>query len=143
MNTGATAALLAVDLGLKLGLAFFAQDGRLLACRSQNLGTRERLRRDRILRERRPQPVGCRGRPQFESGAPSRVSGHSRELSAPSAGEQVFHSARTIHALKEAAQVRHRVAVWSGVVAKGPWRHDAAEAVALGYWAVCSGLGDD
>lgn len=42
-NDGAS--LVAVDLGLKTGLAVYAADGRLVAYRSQNYGTRERLRR--------------------------------------------------------------------------------------------------
>ena len=37
--------LLAVDLGLKTGLALFAGDGRLLWYRSHNYGTTERLKR--------------------------------------------------------------------------------------------------
>ena len=37
--------LLAVDLGVKTGLALYGQDGRLLWYRSQNFGTAERLRR--------------------------------------------------------------------------------------------------
>jgi hypothetical protein len=39
------AVLLAVDLGVKTGLALYGQDGRLLWYRSQNFGTAERLRR--------------------------------------------------------------------------------------------------
>src|SRR4051794_22619685 len=37
--------LLAVDLGLRTGLALYGQDGRLLWCRSQHYGTRAALRR--------------------------------------------------------------------------------------------------
>ncbi len=37
--------LLAVDLGLRTGLALYGRDGRLVSYRSQNLGTRARLRR--------------------------------------------------------------------------------------------------
>ncbi len=40
------AVLLAVDLGVKTGLALYGQDGRLLWYRSQNFGTAERLRRE-------------------------------------------------------------------------------------------------
>ncbi len=39
------ATLLAVDLGVKTGLALYDQDGRLLWYRSHNFGTAERLRR--------------------------------------------------------------------------------------------------
>jgi hypothetical protein len=38
-------ALLAVDLGLKTGLAYYGGDGRLLWYRSHNLGNRQRLKR--------------------------------------------------------------------------------------------------
>jgi len=37
--------LLAVDLGLKTGLALYGEDGRLIWYRSHNFGTTERLRR--------------------------------------------------------------------------------------------------
>jgi hypothetical protein len=37
--------LLAVDLGLRLGIAVYGPDGKLRWCRSHNVGSRERLRR--------------------------------------------------------------------------------------------------
>ena len=40
----AVPALLAVDLGLRTGFAAYARDGRLVWARSQNLGTRGRLK---------------------------------------------------------------------------------------------------
>ena len=37
--------LLAIDIGVKTGLALYGHDGRLLWYRSQNFGTAQRLRR--------------------------------------------------------------------------------------------------
>ncbi|GMU20386.1 MAG: hypothetical protein AMXMBFR13_04830 [Phycisphaerae bacterium] len=137
--------LLAVDLGLRTGLALFGQDGRLIWYRSQNFGTTPRLRRGvhAILRDL-PELEWL----VLEGGGPiadvwEREAARSlvgiRRISAEEwrgrlllqlqqrTGPQAKHSAD---------ELARRVIDWSSAARPTSLRHDAAEAILLGLWAV-------
>ena len=138
--------LLAVDLGLRTGLALYGRDGRLVSYRSQNLGTRARLRKaaGSVLHDHRDVE-----RLVLEGG------GDIAEIW-QRAGERAGLVVRTVDAgtwrrrlllsreqrsgadAKQAADGLARAIIeWSGAPRpKGALRHDAAEAVAVGLWGV-------
>ena len=138
--------LLAVDLGLRTGLAVYGRDGRLVSYRSQNLGTRARLRRaaggvladhdglERVVLE------GGGDIADLWKRAADRAGVYARVIDA-----EVWRRAlllardqRTGADAKSAADGLARAVIeWSGAPRpKGPLRHDAAEAVAVGLWGV-------
>jgi hypothetical protein len=139
-------ALLAVDLGLRTGLAFFARDGRLVGYRSQNLGTRERLRRAAAtLLAAHP----ALERLALEGSGPLaelwRHAGERRGLAVRVLDAETWRRAllvprerRTgVDAKHHADALARAVIAWSGARApKGPLRHDAAEAIGAGLYAV-------
>ncbi len=138
--------LLAVDLGLRTGLALFGADGRLRAYHSQNFGARERLRR------------GAHGVLRAHDGLTHLVLEGGGDIAAlwQREGEKRGLSVWTIHAerwrqalllpreqrsaadAKAAADgLARAVIAWSGAPApKGGLRHDAAEAIGAGLWGV-------
>ena len=138
-------ALLAVDLGLKTGLAYFGGDGRLVWYRSHNLGNRQRLRRAAYgLLNEHPGVTHL----AVEGGGPLvepwkkeaerrglqflRVDAETwrREILTPS--EMRLPSAK----LKVRSDQLARAAItWSGAPQPTSLRHDAAEAVLLGLYA--------
>ena len=138
-------ALLAVDLGVRTGLAFYGADGRLQAYRSQNLGSRARLKRaaHTLLREH-PQL----DRLVLEGGGPLaelwKAAGARRGLRVRVMDAGVWRRGlllprdrRTGAGAKEAADgLARRVIAWSGAPnPKGALKHDAAEAICVGLWA--------
>ncbi|WP_461208502.1 hypothetical protein [Desulfocurvus sp. DL9XJH121] len=137
--------LLAVDLGLRTGLALYGRDGRLVWYRSQNYGSPARLKRAAhgVLH----------GLPQLEAlvleGGGDLADIWARE------GERRGLTVLAIHAgaWREAllppreqtsgARAKHfadgaarRVIAWSGAPRPTSLRHDAAEAILVGLWAV-------
>ena len=139
-------ALLAVDLGLRTGLAAFARDGRALWARSQNLGTRTRLRAaagavldalpgvERVVLE----GGGDLARLWAASPAAPRPRRARRRCRHVAAGPAAAPRPALGADAKAAADgLARAVLAWSGAPApEGPLRHDAAEAVAVGLWAV-------
>ena len=138
-------ALLAVDLGLKTGLAYYGGDGRLVWYRSHNLGSRQRLKRAAygLLSEHSSVTHLA-----VEGGGPLvepwkkeaerrglrflRVDAETwrKELLTPS--ERRLPSAK----LKIRADQLARAAItWSDAPQPTSLRHDAAEAVLLGLYA--------
>jgi hypothetical protein len=137
--------LLAVDLGLRTGLALYAETGKLLWYRSKNFGSRDRLRRgvpgilaeipdlgwlvlegDRALadiweREVRGLDVSVQ-----------RVAAEEwrRKLLYPR--EQTSGP----KAKQSADDLARRIIEWSGAPRPTSLRHDAAEAIVLGLWGV-------
>jgi hypothetical protein len=139
-------ALLAVDLGLRTGLAYFGRDGRLLAYRSQNYGNRQRLRRGAasLLSE-----ASGLERLVLEGGGDLaevwKKEGERRGLAVRVVDADTWRRAlllpreqRNGVQAKEAADgLARAVIAWSGApTPKGPLRHDAAEAVGAGLWGV-------
>jgi len=137
--------LLAVDLGLRTGLALYAETGRLLWYRSKNFGSRDRLRRgvhgvlaeipelawlvlegDRALaeiweRETRGRDVSVRrvGAEEWRG----RLLYPRERSSGPKAKQSADEMAR-------------KIIEWSGAPRPTSLRHDAAEAIVLGLWGV-------
>ena len=142
----AVPALLAVDLGLRTGLAAFSRDGRVVWVRSQNLGSRTRLRAAAAS--------VLDGLPGVErlvlegGGDLARLwaaVGEKRGLAVRVVDAQTWRRVlllpreqRSGADAKHAADALARAVIaWSGAPApKGPLRHDAAEAVAVGLWGV-------
>ena len=142
-NTG-MASLLAVDVGLRTGLACYGQDGRLCWYRSHNFGARARLKRaiPSILHE---QPdlawLVVEGGTYAELwSGPATKAGIGvirmgaerwrRELLL--AREQRSGAAAKTHA----DALARRVITWSAAPAPTSLRHDAAEAILIGLWGV-------
>jgi len=137
--------LLAVDLGLRTGLALYGQSGRLIWYRSKNFGSRDRLRRganavlvgiqdlawlvlegDRALaeiweRETKGREVSVR-----------RVSAEEWR------GKLLYPREQSSgpRAKQSADDLARKIIEWSGAPRPTSLRHDAAEAIALGLWGV-------
>ena len=139
-------ALLAVDLGLRTGFAFYTRDGRLVAYRSQNLGSRARLKKA---------AYGMLGRhPTLErlvlegGGDLAEVwvrEGERRDLRVRVIGAERWRRPLLLpreqrhgtDAKAAADGLARAVIAWSGAkTPTGALRHDVAEAIAVGLWAV-------
>jgi hypothetical protein len=139
------ASLLAVDLGLRTGLALYGDDGRLRWYRSQNFGTAGRLRRA---------AHGLLGQLPDVARVVVEGGGHLADIWEKEAarrgiarvriGAEVWREnlllprdrrsgAQAKHRADEAAR---RVITWSGAARPTALRHDAAEAVLIGLWGV-------
>jgi len=138
-------ALLAVDLGLRTGLALYGRDGRLISYRSRNFGTAARLRRrvysllDELPRLRRI---------VLEGGGPlAKIWEHEaqrreiivRQISAETWRRRFFYPRQQRNgpqAKLNAADMARRVIEWSDAPRPTSLRHDAAEAILIGLWGV-------
>lgn len=137
--------LLAVDLGLRTGLALYADSGRLLWYRSHNLGSSTRLRRavhgllntlpglawlvvegGGGLAEIWEKEAGKRGVATIRIPA-ERWRERLLLVREQRTGKQAKHSADDL---------ARRVIGWSGAARPTSLRHDAAEAVLIGLWGV-------
>ena len=137
--------LLAVDLGLKTGLALYGADGRLLWYRSHNLGTTERLRRAAhgIMKEL-PELAAL----VIEGGGNLAVvwekEAAQRGIPTCLIGSEVWRELFLFprerrsgpEAKKHACEFARKVVDWSGAPRPSSLRHDAAEAVLIGLWGV-------
>ena len=137
-------ALLAVDVGVRTGLALYGADGRLRWYRSQNLGSIARLRRAA------PQFITDNGATVViaEGGGPvadvwesacERLGVEHLRVSAERWRAELLlaRDQRTGEAAKRTADiVARRVIEWSGAPRPTSLRHDAAEAILVGLWGV-------
>ncbi|MBZ4422930.1 hypothetical protein K8638_41480 [Myxococcus sp. RHST-1-4] len=144
-DSGAGPGLLAVDLGLRSGLALYGRDGRLREYRSQNFGTQARLKRavPAVLHG-----VGPLAWLVLEGGGPvadvwereaSRRALPVLRVAAEDWREKLLYAReqRSGALAKDAADVlARRIIGWSGAAKPTSLRHDAAEAILLGLWAV-------
>jgi hypothetical protein len=137
--------LLAVDLGLRTGLALYGGDGRLQWYRSQNFGSAPRLRRAvHGLLQTLPDVEWL----VLEGGGPladiwereaERRRIPVRRISAEVWRRRLFYDReqRTGHQAKANADpFARRVIEWSGAARPTSLRHDAAEAILVGFWGV-------
>ena len=137
--------LLAVDLGVRTGLALYGRDGRLRWYRSQNFGNAARLRRGA--------PAVLDGTPGVErvviegGGALAAIWEREadrrgllvRRVSAERWRELLLlpREQRSGAQAKQTADLlARRVIEWSGAARPTSLRHDAAEAVLVGLWGV-------
>jgi hypothetical protein len=137
--------LLAVDLGLRTGLACYNQDGRLTWYRSHNFGSTARLRRG---------VPGILGGVSdlawlvVEGGGPlADIWEHEalrrqvsvRRVSAETWRQQLLYPREQrsgLQAKQSADDLARRVIIWSGAPRPTSLRHDAAEAILIGLWGV-------
>ena len=137
--------LLAIDLGLRTGLSLFGNDGRLRWYRSHNFGTPARLRRHvHTLLGELPDLV----RLVLEGGGPlaaiweheaQRKSIEIRQISAEDWRRVLLYPRQQRNgpqAKHNAADLARRVIDWSGAPRPTRLRHDAAEAILIGFWGV-------
>lgn len=137
--------LLAVDLGLRTGLALFGGDGRLLWARSHNFGTRERLRRGAqgilaaIPALAAVYVEGDRALGAAWMDRAERLGASGRAVAPETWRERLLlpRERRSGEDAKAAADtLARRVFAWSGLPSPTSLRHDAAEAVLIGLFGV-------
>ena len=135
--------LLAVDVGLRTGLAHFASDGHLVWYRSQHFGSVPRLRRGAHgLLDTVPQL----GWLVLEGGGPLadvwKREGDKRSLTvlqidATRWRERFLYDRerRTgVDAKHNAGEIARKIIAWSNAPRPTSLRHDAAEAIVIGLW---------
>lgn len=138
-------ALLAIDLGLRTGLALYGDDGRLRWYRSHNFGTAARLRKGV------PSIMGdIEGLTWLviegggELATPWLREAERRNLGVKQIGAETWRGtllyAREqrsgLQAKHHADALARRVVVWSAAPRPTALRHDAAEAILIGLWGV-------
>lgn len=137
--------LLAVDLGLKTGLALFGEDGRLIWYRSHNFGTTDRLRRGAhgILKE-----LPGLAALVIEGGGNLAVVWEKETaqhgLLVRRIGSEVWRELFLLprerrsgpEAKKHAGEIARKIIDWSGAARPSSLRHDTAEAILIGLWGV-------
>lgn len=140
---GPDARLVAVDLGLRTGVAVYDGDGRLRRYGSRNFGTRSRLRggADAVLREVGRVDVlvveGDRALAAVWMRAADRFGARALEVSPERWRAQLLHprERRSGRDAKSAADaLARRVIGTLGDRRPTSLRHDAAEAVLIGLW---------
>ena len=139
------AKILAVDLGLRSGLAVFAEDGELVRYRSTNFGSRRRLKKAvyGLIREAGPPQIlvleGARNLASIWEKAAEKQ-GVEVICVAPETWRQdllVPRQRRSGADAKEAAQdLAREIIEERGGHRPTSLRHDAAEAILIGYWAL-------
>ncbi len=139
------ATLLAVDLGVRTGFAIYGADGRLIAYRSQNFGAASRLRKaaGSVLRE-----ITGLQHVVLEGGGPiadiwTRAATNADlnviQIGAERWRERLLYAREQRHgeqAKAAADELARRVIEWSAAPRPTSLRHDAAEAIMIGLWAV-------
>jgi hypothetical protein len=140
-----TEALVAVDLGLRTGIAVYGADGRLRTYRSQHFRNRDALRRGvrRILQE-----AGAVTHLVLEGDlqlgriwehAAARMSAAVHRVAPEQWRALLLHPLQRRDgptAKRSADALAREVIGWSGVARPSSLRHDAAEAVCIGLWGV-------
>jgi hypothetical protein len=138
-------ALLAVDLGLRTGLALYGSNGRLRWYRSHNFGSPSRLRQGvpTILRE-----IAGLQRVVLEGGGELamiwerealRLKLEVQQISAETWRETLLYQREQrsgAKAKQHADDLARRIIVWSEAKKPTALRHDAAEAILIGLWGV-------
>jgi hypothetical protein len=139
------ATLLAVDLGIRTGLALFGRDGRVATYQSRNFGTAGRLRQaiHRMLDDL-PDVSWL----VIEGGGPiaeiwKREAIHRGiqvlQIAAEQWRKEIFYAREHRsgpQAKRSAGLMARRVIEWSGAARPTSLRHDAAEAILIGLWGV-------
>jgi len=139
------ATLLAVDLGLRAGLALYGDDGRLRWYRSQNFGAPSRMRRAAygILQELPDlqwlviEGGGALAESWQKEAARREV--QVIQTSAETWRQQLLYprQQRTgVDAKHHADRLARSIIDWSGAPRPTSLRHDAAEAILIGLWGV-------
>ncbi len=139
------ATLLAVDLGLRAGLALYGRDGRLRWYRSSNFGSPGRLKKGAyaVVRDiptlRRLYVEGDRAMGEVWGKAAAKGGAVTRLVSAEIWREVLLHDRerrRGTDAKRHADRLARTVIEWSGAPRPTSLRHDAAEAILVGLYGV-------
>ena len=137
--------LLAVDLGLKTGLALYAGNGRLVWYRSTNFGTMTRLKRGAFAVLNTIPDLAWM---VLEGGGDIaevwEKEAEKRRIVVRRIGAELWRKhllyireQRTGKlAKRNAGELARRVIEWSGAPRPTSLRHDAAEAILIGLWGV-------
>lgn len=137
--------LLAVDLGLRTGLALYGDDGRLRWYRSQNYVNMARLKRGihgvlaeipglaRVVAEGDRHLFDLWAREAAKQGATARLVGAHVWRERLLLPREQRSGAEAKHNADAAAR---RIVAWSGAPRPTSLRHDAAEAILIGFWGV-------
>ncbi len=137
--------LLAVDLGVKTGLALFNRDGRLLWCRSHNFGTIKRLREGvyRMLGDVPDLSIlvleGGGAVAEVWEREAKRRSITLYKISAEEWRKKLLYPREQRSgplAKHNAGHLARRVVAWSRMARPTSLRHDTAEAILVGLWGV-------
>ncbi|UCH81807.1 MAG: hypothetical protein JSW20_04075 [Nitrospiraceae bacterium] len=144
MHNG-TDSLLAVDLGLKTGLALYRQDGRLSWYRSKNYGSIGRLKRDvhnilgSISSLRYIILEGDKSLSAVWEQEAARRNMYTRNITAEQWRRRLLYEREQKSgpdAKINADHLARKVIKWSNLSGSTSLRHDAAEAIMIGLWAV-------
>ena len=137
--------LLAVDVGVRTGLAVYRDDGRLIWYRSRNFGAAARLRRaiPALLHEAfDPTYVVLEGGGPLADHWATAAEKNGAQVCRVSAEEwrSLFLLSREQRSGEQAKRVAdtiaRRVVEWSDAPRPTSLRHDAAEAILIGLWGV-------
>lgn len=142
---GPDPALLAVDLGLRTGLAAYSREGRLLWYRSHNFGSLERLRRgvSGLLHQHSTlQQLVLEGGGTLA--VPWEREAERRQIALLSIQAHTWRNVllydreqrKGKQAKNHADTLARRIIVWSQAPKPTSLRHDAAEAIMIGLWGV-------
>jgi hypothetical protein len=139
------ASLLAVDLGLRTGLALYRSDGRLVWYRSHNFGAPARLRKGvhTLLGEIPDLAVvvaeGGGNLAEIWEKAVLHRKLRYMQISAETWREKLLYAREQRsgeQAKLVADELARRIIVWSDATRPTSLRHDAAEAILVGLWGV-------
>ncbi len=137
--------LLAIDLGLKTGLALYNESGRLQWYRSRNFGTAARLKRGaRSVLNEVPEVThliieGGGDLAHIWLDEADRREIVTLQVSAETWRRQLLYAREQrsgAKAKQQADKLARRIIEWSGASRPTSLRHDAAEAILVGLWAV-------
>lgn len=137
--------LLAIDLGVRTGLALFGRDGRLICYRSRNYGTAARLKRGaKALLDELSDLAwlvleGGGSLAEIWEREAERRRIPVRRISAAEWRRQLLYPREQRsgqRAKRSADELARRVIQWSGARRPTSLRDDAAEAILIGLWGV-------
>lgn len=138
--------MLAVDLGLRTGFAWFGRRGQVLAYRSQHFGTRSALRGGarEVLREREGTAVavleGDRTLARIWAREAERSGIVPIEVRPETWRERLLHRRERrsgARAKQAAGELAEQIIHWGDAPAiNGELRHDTAEALCIGLWGL-------
>ena len=137
--------LLAVDMGLRAGLALFGRDGKLIWYRSRNYGSRGRLKKAvySVLKEASPlSVVAIEGGGQHATPWIQEI--ERRQLQLIHMGAERWRKDLLLdreqrhgaEAKAHADTLARKIIAFSGAKRPTSLRHDAAEAICIGFWSV-------
>ena len=137
--------LLAVDLGLKTGLALYGGDGKLVWYRSHNFGTTERLRRGVFgIVEGIPELTAIVVEGGGNLATVWEKEAERRGIAVRRVGAEVWRQLFLLpreqrsgtEAKRWAGHMARKIITWSHTAQPSSLRHDAAEAILVGLWGV-------